>query len=171
MVKKKEAQKVESESEESEDEDSGDEDEDSGDENENEEENEEPQFDEDGNLIEKKKKKKKKKKDKKQKKKPVDENGLSAETLKLLLKQTSYTEEEIRKWYVNFMEECPSGKLSRAHLQRLFKRVFPIGDSEHFCDYIFRLFDDDQNNVLEFAEFLQVILFCPCKFTTQKKGS
>ena len=54
------------------------------------------------------------------------------------------------------MEECPSGKLSKAHLQRLFKRVFPVGDSENFCDYIFRLFDDDGNNVLEFKEFLQV---------------
>ena len=53
-------------------------------------------------------------------------------------------------------DECPSGKLSKAHLQRLFKRVFPVGDSENFCDYIFRLFDDDGNNVLEFKEFLQV---------------
>ena len=53
-------------------------------------------------------------------------------------------------------DECPSGKLSKAHLQRLFKRVFPSGDSENFCDYIFRLFDDDGNNVLEFKEFLQV---------------
>ena len=54
------------------------------------------------------------------------------------------------------MTECPSGKLSKTHLQRLFKRVFPVGDSENFCDYIFRLFDDDGNNVLEFKEFLQV---------------
>ena len=58
--------------------------------------------------------------------------------------------------HFNFMTECPSGKLSKTHLQRLFKRVFPVGDSENFCDYIFRLFDDDGNNVLEFKEFLQV---------------
>ena len=93
----------------------------------------------------------------KKKKQDQNEDGtLSAETLSWLLKETSYTEGEVRRWFFNFMEECPSGKLSKAHLQRLFKRVFPVGDSENFCDYIFRLFDDDGNNVLEFKEFLQV---------------
>ena len=113
-------------------------------------------YDDDGNKIDKKgKKKKKKDKDKKREK----EDGLSAEVLNMLLNKTSYTESEIHKWYANFVEECPSGKLSKAHLQRLFKRVFPIGDSEHFCDFIFRLFDEDQNNILEFKEFLQVSHF------------
>jgi hypothetical protein len=126
-------------------------------------------YDDEGNKIEKKSKKKKKKKktkDEKSKKtsnknnvykKENENDGLAPEDLKILMDKTTYTESEIKKWYSNFCEECPSGKLSKAHMQRLFKRIFPIGDSAHFCDYIFRLFDADQNNVLEFKEFLQVL--------------
>ena len=110
-------------------------------------------------LISKKKKKKKKKKKRKGSlsKEELDfGKGLKDEELKWLMIKTSYTEKEIQAWHVNFKEECPSGKLTKSHMQRLFKRVFPVGDSEHFCDFIFRLFDEDQNNVLEFKEFLQV---------------
>ena len=122
---------------------------------------EEVKYDDEGNPISKKKKKKKKKK---KRKGSLGGNegdfgkGLKDEELKWLLLKTSYSEKEIQAWYLNFKEECPSGKLTKSHMQRLFKRVFPVGDSEHFCDFIFRLFDEDQNNVLEFKEFLQVSL-------------
>ena len=94
-------------------------------------------YDDEGNRIGKKKKKKKKKKGKRKKDDLKDDNSgnLKDEELKLLLTRTSYTEKEIQAWHVNFREECPSGKLTKSHMQRLFKIVFPVGDSEHFCDW------------------------------------
>ena len=76
--------------------------------------------------------------------------------MKQLLLKTSYNTEEIMQWHFDFLDECPTGKLSKAHLQRLFKKVFPNGDTENFVAFIFRLFDIDHSNILEFNEFLQV---------------
>ena len=56
----------------------------------------------------------------------------------------------IKNWYRAFAKECPDGRLTREHLIRLFKKVFPLGDGEVFCEHIFRVFDDDGNNSLEF---------------------
>ena len=41
--------------------------------------------------------------------------------------------------------------MSRDHLTLLFKKVFPTGDSEQFCNHIFRVFDDDGSKTLEFS--------------------
>ena len=35
-------------------------------------------------------------------------------------------------------------------MHSLFKRVFPGGDSESFCDHIYRIFDSDGNGYLDF---------------------
>ena len=70
-------------------------------------------------------------------------------TLLFILK-TKFDEMRIQKWYQAFNKECPEGKLTREHLIKLFKKVFPQGDGEVFCDHIFRVFDDDSNNTLEF---------------------
>ena len=68
----------------------------------------------------------------------------------LEIKKTKFDEARIRNWYQAFSKECPDGKLTRDHLIKLFKKVFPMGDGEIFCDHIFRVFDDDGNNTLEF---------------------
>ena len=82
---------------------------------------------------------------------------LSDEDLKKLLARTSYSIQEIKKWHSDFLKECPDGKLSKPHLQRLFKKVFPSisnADHENFVGFIFRMFDTDKSNILEFQEFL-----------------
>ena len=43
-----------------------------------------------------------------------------------------------------------TGRLTKAHMHSLFKRVFPGGDSESFCDHIYRIFDSDGNGYLDF---------------------
>ena len=84
---------------------------------------------------------------------------LTEEDMKQLLAKTSYNKEEIMQWHFDFFKECPNGKLSKVHLQRLFSKVFPnlpFKDTENFVTFIFRLFDIDHSNILEFNEFLQV---------------
>ena len=64
--------------------------------------------------------------------------------------KTKFDETRIKNWYRAFAKECPDGRLTRDHLIKLFKKVFPLGDGEVFCEHIFRVFDDDGNNSLEF---------------------
>ena len=52
--------------------------------------------------------------------------------------------------------------MSRDHLTLLFKKVFPTGDSEQFCNHIFRVFDDDGSKTLEFKEFLMALAVTQC---------
>ena len=109
-----------------------------------------PKLDADGNHINKIKNKEKQK---------VVFGTLTEEDMKQLLAKTSYNKEEIMQWHFDFFKECPNGKLSKVHLQRLFSKVFPnlpFKDTENFVTFIFRLFDIDHSNILEFNEFLQV---------------
>ena len=98
---------------------------------------------------------------------------LTDDDMKLLLAKTGFNVEEITQWHFDFLDECPTGKLSKAHLQRLFKRVFPYGDTENFVVFIFRLFDTDRSNILEFTEFLQVnpLKYRSCAFTVDYQCS
>ena len=58
--------------------------------------------------------------------------------------------------------------MSREHLESLFKKVFPSGDSIAFCDHIFRIFDDDNSKTLEFKEFLMAIAVTQCNSERDK---
>ena len=79
--------------------------------------------------------------------------------MKNILARTSYNINEIKKWHRDFIKECPVGELTKPHLLKLFKKVFPNipnGDHEKFVSFIFRMFDVDNSNILEFNEFLMV---------------
>ena len=56
-----------------------------------------------------------------------------------------------------FSKECPDNTMSRNQLESLFVKIFPVGDSKAFCDHIFRIFDDDKSNTIEFKEFIMAI--------------
>ena len=81
-----------------------------------------------------------------------------------------------------FRNECPDGKLTKQHLKTLFEKVFPDGEKNlwfkkeklnhakwspfHFVPsgnaskittQIFRIFDSDGNDFLDFKEFLMAI--------------
>ena len=50
----------------------------------------------------------------------------------------------------------------------LFTKIFPSGNAESFCDHIFRIFDSDGNNFLDFKEFLMVLDIAQCTDERQK---
>ena len=50
----------------------------------------------------------------------------------------------------------------------LFSKVFPSGNAESFCSHIFRIFDSDGNNELDFKEFLMALDIAQCKDERQK---
>ena len=79
---------------------------------------------------------------------------LTEDDLAFCLHHMNFTEEAVRNWFRNFRAECPDGRLSKEHLNGLFNRIFPEGESEVFCDHIFRIFDDDNNGFLDFKVIL-----------------
>ncbi len=71
-------------------------------------------------------------------------------------------------WFKRFRKDCPDGKLTRDHLRRLFKQVFPGGNAEKFSEHIMRIFDRDGNNFLDFKEFLMAIDIASCNSEESK---
>ena len=54
------------------------------------------------------------------------------------------------------------------HFLGLFSKIFPTGNAESFCNHIFRLFDSDGNNFLDFKEFLMALDIAQCTDERQK---
>ncbi|XP_062619520.1 frequenin-2-like [Saccostrea cucullata] len=62
----------------------------------------------------------------------------------------------------NLFREWSGGKhktLTRTKFREVYKQVFP-GNSSQFADEMFRLFDDDGNGEVDFAEFVRYICLC-----------
>ena len=78
---------------------------------------------------------------------------LTDEDMSFIAEHTKFEPYAVRKHFENFRRECPNGRLTKGHLHRLFKRIFPGGDSEVFCNHIFRIFDSDGNGYLVSSPF------------------
>ena len=72
------------------------------------------------------------------------------------------------KPYRSFYKECPDGKLTREHLTKLFKRVYPSGDAENFCEHVFRVFSDEDSHHLDFKKFIMAMDVTYCQSEKEK---
>jgi Ca2+-binding EF-hand superfamily protein len=72
-------------------------------------------------------------------------------------KDTGLTINEIQSWHDSFMIDCPKGKLSRRRFYKVYKKFYPYGKPLNFSNLIFNTFDEDQDNILDFHEFVKAI--------------
>ena len=60
---------------------------------------------------------------------------------------------------INFVSriDCPDGKLTADSFRKIYRKCFPSGNVEEFCDHVFRSFDADKNGFIDFKEFMLAI--------------
>lgn len=82
------------------------------------------------------------------------QSKLSKDELQELKKMTRFDRKELQQWYKGFLKDCPSGRLNQEDFQKIYKRFFPFGDPSLFSSYVFKVFDKDQNGMIDFSEFI-----------------
>ncbi|ELU07447.1 hypothetical protein CAPTEDRAFT_226463 [Capitella teleta] len=92
--------------------------------------------------------------------------ALRPEALTDLEDSTSLSAEEIRRFYKEFMKDCPSGRMTMSldDFQKVYARIFPEGDAKKFASHVFKHLDGDASGRIDFREFIQAI-------SVQMKGS
>merc|ERR1711990_265180 len=82
---------------------------------------------------------------------------LSKADLEMLKTSTRFDEDTIIEWYRGFKSDCPNGQLTPKAFMQIYSKCFPTGNAKEFCDHVFRTFDRDKNNFIDFKEFLLAI--------------
>jgi hypothetical protein len=67
---------------------------------------------------------------------------LNKNEMQLLIKSTSFNEEQINDFYSSFIDDCPNGYLTKKDFTRIFKQLHPVeankGKVDKYCEYVFK---------------------------------
>ncbi|KAI0988509.1 hypothetical protein GJ496_005910 [Pomphorhynchus laevis] len=80
---------------------------------------------------------------------------LSDAVISRLASETHFNAQEVYRWHVEFIRDCPDGRLSRAQFSKVYKAM--SDDEDHGSEYIFAAFDTNNDGNIDFEEFLKAI--------------
>jgi hypothetical protein len=67
---------------------------------------------------------------------------LTETELELLLKNTNMSREQLVEFHSKFLQDCPTGVLTKKEFVKMFQQLHPIEESrkkvEKFCEYVFK---------------------------------
>lgn len=84
-------------------------------------------------------------------------SDITNEDLEFLKKHTRYNEKTIKEMYEGFKQDCPERKISKEKFVEMYRMFFSSGNPEKFCENVFRTFDVDKNDYIDFKEFLLAV--------------
>ncbi len=63
---------------------------------------------------------------------------------------------EIHQLHLNFIKECPNGRLSKSDLLLIYRQFFPFGDPEPFVSRLVEMFSDGstRNGSISFEDYI-----------------
>ncbi|XP_071948451.1 neuronal calcium sensor 1-like [Antedon mediterranea] len=82
---------------------------------------------------------------------------LDSAILKDLQTNTHFSSKEISQWHRGFMKDCPDGSLHQHEFLSIYQQFFPFGDATKFATFVFKVFDDNQDGLIEFTEFIKAL--------------
>ncbi|VDP09677.1 unnamed protein product [Heligmosomoides polygyrus] len=82
---------------------------------------------------------------------------LSPEEVAELVDKTYFSKKELKKWYKDFVRDCPSGELKMEEFQNIYKQFFPNGDPGKFAAFVFNVFDCNGDGHISFREFIAAL--------------
>ncbi|XP_013412203.1 neuronal calcium sensor 1 [Lingula anatina] len=81
-----------------------------------------------------------------------------------LQERTYFNETELESWYATFKKDCPGGKLTEEGFRKIYQQFFPYGDCTNFSAFVFKVFDENNDNQIDFKEFI-------CALSVTSRGS
>lgn len=82
--------------------------------------------------------------------------------LRDLLLRTHFTEQELKDWYNGFKRDCPDGRLTLEQFTNIYSEFYGTSEAKRFAEHLFRTFDVNQDNRIDFREFI-----CSLSITTR----
>ena len=84
-------------------------------------------------------------------------------TMEELRSVTQFSDAEIIEINQGFLKDTPSGLITLEQFITMFRQLFPYDDASAFAKHVFRTFDTNGDNYIDFKEFL-------CALTITSKG-
>ncbi|CAF0751885.1 unnamed protein product [Rotaria sordida] len=84
--------------------------------------------------------------------------SLTSKESNQLSEETGLSKLSIQDWHKRFVQECPTGSISKERYINLYRSYYPRArNSDTYAQMLFTAFDDDRDQALNFREFLRVV--------------
>lgn len=83
-----------------------------------------------------------------------EQSKLTPRDLADLAKSTTFTQDEIKTYYKEFRKNSKTGLMTVDEFKKLYSNFFPYGDPSEFAEHVFRVFDQNNDGVLDFRELI-----------------
>ena len=84
--------------------------------------------------------------------------SLTSKELNQLSEETGLSKISIQDWHRRFINECPTGTISKERYLNLYRSYYPRAkNSDNYAQMLFTAFDEDRDQALNFREFLRVV--------------